>query len=141
LNLRPLGPELSQGSFAEEPQSGEIAENGNDTAGLSRSKTSDEDPQNGVSRPLFPLSGRILGPHLVPRVSGDDQGFASTREVAEILGLSRSAVYRLCKSGQIPSVQVKSVIRIPAQSFNELMARIVSGSSGSNSIPNPEGAP
>lgn len=35
-------------------------------------------------------------------------------EVAEMLGLSRSSVYRLVRSGEIPSIRYGSSVRIPA---------------------------
>lgn len=42
------------------------------------------------------------------------------REVAEILGLGQSMVYKMASEGQIPSVRVGRALRIPAAALDQI---------------------
>lgn len=46
-------------------------------------------------------------------------------EVAEAIGMSRSRVYELIASGEIPSVKIGNVRRVPVDMLREWVARNV----------------
>ena len=52
-------------------------------------------------------------------------------EAAEAIGVSRSRIYELIASGEIPSVRIGNVTRVPVDKLHEWVEeRIVSGTNG-----------
>jgi excisionase family DNA binding protein len=50
--------------------------------------------------------------------------FVPVREVAEMLGISRTAAYGLVRSGSLPSVTIAGVVRVPAASLEQFASRL-----------------
>ncbi len=57
-------------------------------------------------------------------VKGD---YISVTQLAEILGISRSAVHKKIKAGQIEAVRIGRSFAIPRKYFTEIMGRTLSG--------------
>ncbi len=59
--------------------------------------------------------------------------FVAVREVAELLGISRTSAYGLVRGGAIPSVAIAGAVRVPAVALeeyaNRLEAQAMAGSS------------
>ncbi len=49
------------------------------------------------------------------------------REAAELLGLSRSQVYSLCRRGELPTVRIGASVRVPRRALEEWVARRATG--------------
>jgi excisionase family DNA binding protein len=54
-------------------------------------------------------------------------------EVAEVLGLSRSRVYELLSSGDLPVVRIGSCVRVPV----DALRRWIDGHASSNAVATP----
>jgi excisionase family DNA binding protein len=54
-----------------------------------------------------------------PRITRDD--IMTAAEVAEMLNLSRAAVYRLANTGQIPSIRLGRTVRFLRQSVEAML--------------------
>ncbi len=50
--------------------------------------------------------------------------FVAVREVAELLGISRTSAYGLVRSGAIPSVSIAGAVRVPAAALDEYASRL-----------------
>ncbi len=48
--------------------------------------------------------------------------FLTVPEAAELVRLSVPTIYRLCESGQIPSIRVGNAVRIPSRWRDKLLA-------------------
>jgi len=60
------------------------------------------------------VGGRTrLGTSLVQRQGEGGPGWLTVREAAALLRVSTATVYRMVEEGQIPSVRVSNLIRIP----------------------------
>lgn len=51
----------------------------------------------------------------------------STADAARLVSLSRSNVYKLVKTGQIPSIRIGGLIRVPVAKLREYIARQSTG--------------
>lgn len=60
-----------------------------------------------------------MEPRQQPRITRDDVMTAA--EVADMLNLSRAAVYRLANTGQLPSVRLGRTIRFLRQSVEAVL--------------------
>jgi excisionase family DNA binding protein len=49
------------------------------------------------------------------------------REVADLIGVSRSTAYELINSGQIPSLRIGGMLRVPAAGLEEMIADKLAG--------------
>jgi excisionase family DNA binding protein len=49
------------------------------------------------------------------------------REVADLIGISRSTAYELINSGQIPSLRIGGMLRVPAAGLEEMIADKLAG--------------
>lgn len=47
----------------------------------------------------------------------------SVREVAEILGVSKSTAYECVRTGQLPAVKLRSRILVPVEAIEALLAQ------------------
>jgi excisionase family DNA binding protein len=54
-------------------------------------------------------------------------------DAATLLSVSRTRVYELIRSGQLRSVRVGKLRRVPARSLDEYVARLLRGSAGNGS--------
>jgi excisionase family DNA binding protein len=58
-----------------------------------------------------------------------DQGFDDKRlvyevpEAGEMLGLNRNAAYAAAKRGDIPTIRIGKLIRVPKAAFNQMLER------------------
>jgi excisionase family DNA binding protein len=59
--------------------------------------------------------------------SGDTRPLLAPREVALALNVSRETVYRLIRSGQLPSVRVGGQLRIPKRVLAQRLAETRGG--------------
>ena len=50
--------------------------------------------------------------------------FVAVREVAELLGISRTSAYGLVRGGSIPSVNIAGAVRVPAPALEEYATRL-----------------
>lgn len=57
------------------------------------------------------------------RLIGVERTLLRAAEVIESTGLSRSTIYGLIASGELPSVRVGRAIRIPVQGFKQWIER------------------
>lgn len=53
----------------------------------------------------------------------DDPGFMTVAELAAALRVSGMTIYRQVRSGELESVRIGRVIRIPERSWRKLLAR------------------
>jgi excisionase family DNA binding protein len=58
---------------------------------------------------------------------GDTRPLLSPRDVALLLNVSRETVYRLSRSGQVPSVRVGGQLRIPKRALTHHLAETRGG--------------
>jgi excisionase family DNA binding protein len=49
------------------------------------------------------------------------------REVADLIGVSRTTAYDLINAGQIPSCRIGNLLRVPAAALRKLIAERVTG--------------
>ena len=49
------------------------------------------------------------------------------REVADLIGVSRSTAYELINTGQIPSLRIGGMLRVPAAGLEEMIAEKLAG--------------
>ncbi len=57
-----------------------------------------------------------------------DKLLLTPREAADVLGIGRSLLYQLLRTGDVASVQIGRCRRIPAANLPELIARLQAGS-------------
>ena len=53
-----------------------------------------------------------------PKATSEKRSY-SVAEVAQILGVSKRSVYKLCSSGELKSVRIGTKLRISKKSFDE----------------------
>jgi excisionase family DNA binding protein len=59
-------------------------------------------------------------------------------EAAELLGLGRSKLYALLKSGALPSVRLGGAVRVPAEALRRWVAQQTTGTSPGASSSKPQ---
>jgi excisionase family DNA binding protein len=52
------------------------------------------------------------------------QKFYSVREVAELLGISRTSAYGLVRNHSIPSVSIAGTVRVPVSAMERFASRL-----------------
>jgi excisionase family DNA binding protein len=52
------------------------------------------------------------------------QKFYSVREVAELLGISRTSAYGLVRSHSLPSVTIAGTVRVPVAAMDRFASRL-----------------
>lgn len=62
----------------------------------------------------------------VPGIASSLPLLVTVRRAAELLSVSRSQCYELVASGRLPSVRLRSSIRIPAAELNDFVGRLES---------------
>jgi excisionase family DNA binding protein len=53
----------------------------------------------------------------------DDRMLLRPAEVSVLLGLSRSKVYRMIESGELPSLRIGRAVRVPRRAFEDWLTR------------------
>ena len=58
-----------------------------------------------------------------PRATPEKRSY-SVAEVAEILGVSKRSVYKLCSSGELKNVRIRTKLRISKKSVDEWLGGV-----------------
>jgi excisionase family DNA binding protein len=76
------------------------------------------------------------------------RSFFKVTDMADVVGISRTAAYELVKSGQIPSVRIRNAIRVPRGAIVQFVekveasaspAQVVGGACEPSGVPGPVG--
>ena len=77
------------------------------------------------------LAGRIIGRFFssVSRTGGHkmEKLLLKPTEAADVLGIGRSKIYEMLRSGEVPSIRLGSVLRVPVDKLREWLAERTEG--------------